>query len=76
MKPQTRLVLDYLLAKGNNGRRRTVTTAIAMNSIGVGSLSSRIAELRSLGYVIKDEWRKDYYGARYKRYRLEGEPRG
>lgn len=64
MKPQTRLVLNYL-------RKRKITTFIAVNSLGVASLSSRVAELRHLGYAVKDEWAKDFHGARYKRYKLE-----
>jgi hypothetical protein len=64
MKPQTRLVLHYL----QSGRK--ITTFVAVNSLGVASLSSRVAELRRLKFPVRDEWAKDYHGARYKRYSL------
>lgn len=67
MKPQTRFVLNYL-------RKRKLSTFIAVNSLGVASLSSRIAELRRLGFKISDEWKHDFDRQRYKRYRLD--PRG
>jgi helix-turn-helix protein len=71
LKPQTRLVLKYLRSG------RTLTTFIAINALGVASLSSRVAELRRLRYGVKDGWAKDFEGQRYKKYRLvDAQPRG
>jgi hypothetical protein len=62
---QQRLVLDYL------GAGRTLTTKIAVMSLGIMSISSRIAELRKLGHAIVDEEAKDHFGKRYLKYRLQ-----
>lgn len=64
---QAKLVLDYL----NAGR--TLTPMIAMVSLGVGSLTARIAELRRKGHTIGDEWSKDHFNRRYKTYWLGDE---
>lgn len=61
---QAQLVLDYLKAG------RTLTPMIAMVSLGIGSLTSRIAELRKAGVEIGDEWYKDHFKRRYKTYWL------
>lgn len=61
---QAKLVLDYLKAG------RSLTPMIAMMSLGVGSLTARIAELRSAGVFISDEWSKDHFKRRYKTYWL------
>jgi hypothetical protein len=61
---QAKLVLAYL------NERRTLTPMIAMISLGVGSLTARIAELRKAGYDIGDEWVKDHFNRRYKTYWL------
>lgn len=66
LTPHQRLIIEYLEAG------RTLTNQIAINSLGVGSLTSRVAELRALGFDIKDEAGKDHFGNRYKKYRLEG----
>lgn len=63
---QQRLVLDYL------GAGRTLTTKIAVMSLGIMSISSRVAELRKLGHKILDEEAKDHFGKRYLKYRLQG----
>lgn len=61
-KPQTQLVLDYLQSG------RTLTTLIALTNLGVGSLTTRIAELRNAGIAVIDEWGVDHFDRRYKRY--------
>lgn len=65
LSKQVRLVYDYLLT----GRK--LTNLVALANLGVGSLSSRIAELRTMGVKVVDEWKNDHNGKRYKAYRLE-----
>jgi hypothetical protein len=71
LSEQQRLVLEYLQA------RRTLTPMIALISLGIGSLTSRVAELRRLRnpdgtrrYIIGDKWCKDHHERRYKTYWL------
>ncbi|GJE18724.1 N-acetylmuramoyl-L-alanine amidase [Methylobacterium marchantiae] len=66
LTPQQTLILDYL-ASG-----RTLTTKVAIVSLGIMSLSSRIAELRALGHKITDREAKDHFDRRYVKYQLEG----
>jgi N-acetylmuramoyl-L-alanine amidase len=61
---QHRLILEYLKAGF------TLTNHHAIIHLGVGSLSSRIAELRRKGFEIGEEWDTDFHGRRYKKYRL------
>lgn len=63
--PQQRLVYDYLMS----GRR--LTRQVAINTLGVQEVTTRIAELRKLGLDIKDEWRRDFADTRYKSYWVE-----
>jgi hypothetical protein len=65
MTPQQRLVLDYL----HGGHK--LTNLVAVANLGVGSLSSRIAELRKMGYAIEDEVRKDHWGSTFKSYYMK-----
>ena len=62
--PQAALVLDYLSSQP--GRR--LTPLIAHTTLGVASLTARIAELRSRGYNIADSWEADHFQRRYKAY--------
>ncbi len=64
LSTQQSLIVSYL-QKGH-----TLTTQIAMVSLGIQSLSSRVAELRKLGYVIEADPAKDYHGRSYLKYRL------
>lgn len=64
LTPQQRTILEYLQAG------RTLTNQIALNNLGIGSLTSRVAELRSMGHGIKEEWGSDFHGKRYKKYAL------
>lgn len=66
LTPQQTLILAYL----ESGR--TLTTKVAIVSLGIMSLSSRIAELRALGHKIEAEEAKDHFDRRYLKYRLEG----
>ena len=65
--PQTHMVLEYLRSG------RGLSALIALNVLGVGSLSSRIAELRGNGYVINGYSRRspDPLPRRYIVYKLE-----
>lgn len=47
---------------------RTLTNMVAITCYGVGSLSSRIAELRKLGVNIADRVETDQYERQYKAY--------
>lgn len=66
--PQAMLVHDYL----KSGRK--LTNLAALTSLGIGSLSRRITELRVAGHTILDEWGADHWGRRYKRYFLPDLP--
>lgn len=66
MPLQQRIVLEYLFS----GRRLTNNHAIT--SLGIGSLTSRVAELRKKGWAIQAETKKDFWGAPYKSYFLPG----
>ena len=64
LSDQQRRVYDVLiLGKG-------LSNIIALASHGVGSLSSRIAELRSKGLDIVSEYKKDTMNKSYVAYRL------
>lgn len=62
LTPQDRLVYDYLMS----GRK--LTGLAAFTTLGVASLTSRIATLRRLGMTINDEWAHDHFERRYKAY--------
>lgn len=63
------LVLDYLKSG------RTLTNQIALNSLGVGSLSRRVTDLKERGVKVKKAWAKDHFGNRYLKYSLDGSPK-
>lgn len=68
MTPQATLVLDYL----KSGRK--LTPIIAHMTLGVASLTARIAELRSdltLQGDIEDKWDHDHFNRRYKVYWMD-----
>lgn len=72
MTPQASLVLDYL----TSGRK--LTPIVAHMTLGVASLTARIAELRALKdfkgepvYRILDRWDADHFHRRYKSYWME-----
>lgn len=65
LNPQESLVYEYL-QKG-----KTLTNMIAIVSLGVGSLTARIAALRKMGLEVMDEWAEDHFEKRYKRYWVE-----
>ncbi|MEW6121273.1 MAG: helix-turn-helix domain-containing protein [Pseudomonadota bacterium] len=62
---QGQLVLDYLKSG------RALTNLIALTNLGVGSLTSRVAELRKAGVEIQDEWSFDHWQRAYKKYWME-----
>ncbi|MBO6814575.1 MAG: hypothetical protein JJ891_06930 [Rhizobiaceae bacterium] len=62
LAPQTRLVYDVL----SSGR--ILTGLIAMTTLSVSSLTSRISELRAAGLDIQTEMARDHNGKRYKKY--------
>lgn len=62
-----RTVYDYLVS----GRK--LTRQIADTNLGVGSVSSRIAELRRKGLEIEEDWAEDHFNRRYKRYFIKQE---
>lgn len=62
---QQQIVLDQL----NAGR--SLTNIVALTCHGVGSLSSRIAELRKLGHKIVDRTETDQFERQYKVYSIE-----
>ena len=64
LSPQCTLVLEYLQSG------RALTNLIAITNLGVGSLSSRVAELRTLGYDIVGTPKTDFSGQSYTSYTL------
>lgn len=63
---QARIVLDFLVTgKG-------LSNIIAISTLGVGSLSSRISELTKRGYAIDKSSRKSPNGKRFTVYKLVG----
>lgn len=65
LTPQAALVLDYLMS------HRKLTPIIAHMTLGVASLTARIAELRQAGEPILDRWDADHFQRRYKTYWME-----
>ena len=63
--PQQRLVYDYLMTG------RALTRQVAINTLNVQEVTTRIAELRKMGLDIKDAWKRDFGGTRYKAYWVE-----
>lgn len=66
LTPQQQLILDYL------GAGRTLTTKVAITSLGIMSVSSRVAELRAMGHKITDYTATDHFERQYKKYLLVG----
>lgn len=64
LSTQQDIVVQYLKTG------HTLTTLIAMTNLGIASLSSRVAELRALGYDIEGEDKLDFNGRRYVAYTL------
>lgn len=56
---------DLLKAYLEQGHK--VSNVVALH-LGIGSLSSRVAELRSENYPVVSEWREDHMGRRFKVY--------
>lgn len=65
LAPQQKLVYDYLMSG------RTLSTMIAITSLAVGDVRTRVAELRKLGVAISKEWAEDFQGGKYKKYFIE-----
>jgi hypothetical protein len=65
LTPQQQIVLDQLSAG------RSLTNIVALTCHGVGSLSSRIAELRRLGHKIEDRTETDQFERQYKVYSIK-----
>lgn len=70
MKPQCRQVLDYMKRKGS------ITVAEAFQELSIGSLTSRISELKAAGYKINGSVERGFnkFGdtVHYKKYYLGG----
>lgn len=65
---QQQVIVDYLTNRGD------LTNLHALVSLGIGSITSRIAELRAKGYTITSTAAKDFHGKDYVRYSLVGTP--
>lgn len=68
LSPQAELVLNVL------SQGRSVTTQVMMNTHGIASLTSRIAELRKAGFAIEGKWKSvpEKHNRRYMAYKLVG----
>lgn len=60
---QTDFLLEHL--QGGNG-----ITRLEAFHYGIANLTARIADLRSLGHMVRCDWRKDARGAEYGRFYL------
>lgn len=67
LSPQQRTVYDYLMTG------RALTRQVAINTMNIQEVTTRISELRKLGLDIKSEFSKDFGGTRYKKYWVEVE---
>lgn len=65
LSTQNRLIIEYLSKRG------PLSNQTAIIELGIGSLTSRVAELRKRGYNIVGEDAEDFHGHRYKKYTLE-----
>ncbi|RWI06795.1 MAG: hypothetical protein EOQ89_03435 [Mesorhizobium sp.] len=65
--PQQRLVYDYLMTG------RQLSRQVAINTLNVQEVTTRISELNKLGLDIKSEWKRDFNDTRYKAYWVEVE---
>lgn len=72
LSTQQKLIVDYIM------QGRTLTNKVALTCLGIGSLSSRIAELRRKGYTIDDENEVGFDDRSFKKYfvRAAKEKRG
>jgi hypothetical protein len=61
-----KVVADYL------GSGKTLTNVVALAALGVGSLSSRISELRKLGFLITVR-REEQNGRKFTKYDFNAE---
>lgn len=50
---------------------RELTRQVAINTLNVQEVTTRISELRKLGLDIKSRFSKDFGGTRYKKYWVE-----
>lgn len=65
LTPQAKIVLDYLKSG------RDLTGLIAMVTLGVVSLTSRISEIRKAGFEVKTVLSYDHHNKRYRKYWME-----
>ena len=64
MKPGTRVVLEWLRIRGEQGG----THLEAIHAIGCGRLAARVWELRAAGHTITETFERTPNGARIARY--------
>lgn len=63
LSPHCETILAILKAGGFITNKKAIEK-------GIGSLSSRIAELRKAGHDVVGEWAQDSHGRRYRKYTL------
>lgn len=68
LSTQHKLIVAYL-EKG-----RTLTNKVALTCLGIGSLSSRVSELRGMGYLFTVEDEEDHAGKVFRKYNLKAKP--
>lgn len=64
LTPQQERIVNYL------EQGRTITNVVALTCLGVGSLTSRISELRKKGYDIETEWEVGVDGRQFRKFRF------
>lgn len=65
LSPQQRTVYDYLMT----GRK--LTRQVAINTLNIQEVTTRISELKKMGLAIVGVWQTDFGGTRYKAYHVE-----
>jgi len=70
LTPQQQLVVNYLRAG------HTLTPLIALTNLGIGSITSRVAELKKAGYPIEATPDQDFHGGRYMKYTWKRDQHG
>ncbi|MDG4856407.1 helix-turn-helix domain-containing protein [Mesorhizobium sp. WSM4982] len=68
MVDRTKLTTQQEIVMSQLNAGRSLTNLVAITCHGVSSLSSRIAELRKLGYPIEDRMETDQFERQYKVY--------
>lgn len=74
MATRTKLSTQHKLIVAYLEKGRTLTNKVALTCLGIGSLSSRVSELRRAGFLFEVEDEMDHAGKVFRKYRLKAAP--